>query len=60
MSREVAESICDSVGAVCRSIGGVEADGGRFIRFKVSLDISLPLCRGKLITLENGNKHWPG
>ena len=24
----------------------------------MSLDISLPLCRGRLITLENGNKHW--
>lgn len=42
MSREVAESICDTVGAVCRSIRGAEANGGRFIRVKVSLDISLP------------------
>lgn len=58
MSKEVAESICDFVGAVYRSIGGVEVDGGKFIHVKVSLDISLPLCRGRLITLENGNKHW--
>ena len=58
MSREVAASICESVGVVCRSNAGVEADGGRFIRVKVSLDISLPLCRGRLITLENGKKHW--
>ena len=58
MSREVAESICESVGVVCHSNAGVEADGGRFIRVKVSLDISLPLCRGRLITLDNGKKHW--
>ena len=31
MSREVAESICESVGDVCRSNGGAEANGGRFI-----------------------------
>ena len=43
MSREVAESICDFVGAVCCFIGGVEAVGDRFICVKVSLDISLPL-----------------
>ncbi|XP_075665270.1 uncharacterized protein LOC142634918 [Castanea sativa] len=58
MSREVAKSICDSVGVICHSIGGVEQDGGSFMRVKVTLDISLPLCRGRLITLENGNKHW--
>ncbi|KAK9996626.1 hypothetical protein SO802_021312 [Lithocarpus litseifolius] len=58
MSREVAESICDIVGEVCRSIGGVEEDGGRFMRVKVTLDTSLPLCHGRLITLGNGNKHW--
>lgn len=38
--------MCDTVGTVCRSIGGVDEDGGRFMRVKVNLDISLPLCRG--------------
>ena len=55
MTKVVAESICDTV---CQSIGGVEEDGGRFMRVKVNLDISLPLCNGCVITLENGNKHW--
>ena len=31
MTREVAKNICDTVGTVCRSIGGVDDDGGRFI-----------------------------
>ena len=39
MTREVAENICDTVGTVCRSIGGVDDDGGRFMRVKVKLDI---------------------
>ena len=55
MTKVVVESICDTV---CQSIGGVEEDGGRFMRVKVNLDISLPLCNGCVITLENGNKHW--
>lgn len=35
-----------------------ECDGGNFIRIRVSLDISQPLCRGRLITLEDGKTHW--
>ena len=58
MTREVAKNICDTVGTVCRSIGGVDDDGGRFIRVKVKLDISLPLCRGRVVTFESGKKIW--
>ena len=58
MTREVAENICDIAGTVCRSIGGVEDDGGRFMRVKVKLDISLPLCRGRVVTFESGKKIW--
>ena len=55
MTKVVAESNYDTV---CQSIGGVEEDEGRFMRVKVNLDIPLPLCNGRVITLENGNKHW--
>ena len=58
MNKTVAKSIYDTVGKVCRSIGGVDEEGGGFMRVKVTLDISLPLCRGCLITLENGEKIW--
>ena len=58
MTREVTENICDTVGTVCRSIGGVDEDGGRFMRVKVKLDISLPLCRGRVVTFESGKKIW--
>ena len=56
MSKEVVEGICDTVGDVCRSIGGMEEDGGMFMRVKVNLDISLPLCWGRLVSFENGLK----
>lgn len=58
MKRGVVESICDIIGEVCRSIGGVEEDGGSFIRVKFTLDISLPLCRDWLVSFENGKKFW--
>ena len=33
-------------------------EGGGFMCVKVILDVSLPLCRGRLISLEKGEKHW--
>lgn len=56
MSKQVVEDICDTIGIVCLSIGGVDEDGGSFFRVKVTLDVSLPLCRGRVISLENGEK----
>lgn len=46
------------VGTVCRFIGGVDKDSGRFMCVKVNLDISLPLCRGRVVSLEKGAKTW--
>lgn len=58
MTRGVAKSICDIIGKVSWSIGGVDEDGGGFIWVKVTLDIHLPLCRGRLVSFENGKKLW--
>ncbi|XP_023917452.1 uncharacterized protein At4g02000-like [Quercus suber] len=35
-----------------------EIDGGNFLQLQVSVDLSLPLCRGRLITLKNGKQVW--
>ena len=58
MSKKVAESLCDIVGEVRKSPDSTEDDGGNFFRVRVNIDISLPLCRGGVITLENGEKAW--
>ncbi|KAL0014215.1 hypothetical protein SO802_001284 [Lithocarpus litseifolius] len=58
MKRKVAEEICDTIGEVQKSTGAVDEEGGHFIRVCVLIDISLPLCRGRLITAENGGKIW--
>ena len=58
MLKKVAESLCDIVGEVRKSPDSTEDDGGNFFRVRVNIDISLPLCRGRVITLENGEKAW--
>ena len=58
MTKEVAKNICDIVGEVQKSVGAVTDEGGHFIRVQVMIDITLPLCQGRVITLENGLNHW--
>ena len=58
MNTKVAEGICDTVGVVQKSSKAVDDEGGYFIRVRVSINITFPLCRGRVITLENGEKHW--
>ena len=57
MTKEVAENICDIIGEVQKSVDVVTDEGGHFIRVRVMIDNTLPLCRGRVITLENGSKH---
>ena len=58
MNTKVAEGICDIVGEIQKSTKVVDDDGIYFMRVRVSIDITLPLCRGRVITMENGEKHW--
>ena len=56
-NREVAEQICESVGTILLPDDAPDCDGGSFIRVRVVIDISRPLCRGRLITLDDGKEH---
>ena len=35
-----------------------EGGGGSFMRVRVTLDVYQPLCRGRVIKLEEGGKTW--
>ena len=54
----MAESICETVGKIHKSTGAVDEDKGHLIRVWVTLVITLPLCRGRLVTLVNSTKSW--
>ena len=56
LTRKVAEKLCDTVGEVRKSIGAMDDVGGSFFRVRVMVDITLPLCRGRVISLTNGSK----
>ena len=58
MDGEIAEEICSNVGKVVQTKGIRESGGNGFIRVRVIVDISQPLCRGRVVTLENGTKSW--
>ena len=57
-NKEVAEQICEVIGPVTKMENLSDCDGGTFIRVRVVVNISLPLCRGQLITLDNNEVHW--
>ena len=57
-NRGVAEKICVPLGTIMQTKNPNDWDGGSFIRIRVALDISLPLCRGRLITLDDNEAHW--
>ena len=58
MNQEVAEQICEPIGTICGPQNGPEGDGGGFRRVRIEIDITQPLCRGRIISLEDGQKHW--
>ena len=57
-NRDVAEQICEAMGNVIQMENPNDWDGGSFIRLRVAINISQPLCRGRLITLDNDEVHW--
>lgn len=56
--KKVAEKFCETVGEILKSNGATDDDGGSFFRVRVMVNNTSPLCRGRVITLPNGNKNW--
>uniref|UniRef100_A0A7N2KMA2 Zinc knuckle CX2CX4HX4C domain-containing protein n=1 Tax=Quercus lobata TaxID=97700 RepID=A0A7N2KMA2_QUELO len=57
-SPKIAEKICETIGTVSKPADNTEVDGDGFIRVRVKVDVSKPLCRGRVISLENGRELW--
>ena len=56
MNIEVAKKICSMLGEVLAPKDPKLYDGGHFIRLQVSIDLSLLLCSGRLISVGEGGK----
>ena len=57
MNQKVAKGICSTVGTVIRK-SDTKVDGGGLMRVKVSLDITRPLSRGRMVSLGQGKEQW--
>lgn len=56
MTIEVAKKIGSVLGEVLVQTNPKKFEGGHFIRIQVSIDLYLPLCRGRLISVGEGGK----
>ena len=51
MNAKAAEKICDVLGTVIPTANPAKVEGGNFIQVRVAMDITGPLCRGRLVTI---------
>ncbi|KAK9987692.1 hypothetical protein SO802_027931 [Lithocarpus litseifolius] len=58
MNKRVAEGLCETVGQVCHLQNAPTVDGGSFMRVRVLVDISQPLCRGRVIAFDDDMEQW--
>lgn len=58
MTLDVAIKIGEVIGDVSQPNDFKDTDSGKFRRLKVTIDLSLPLFQGHLISLENGKQIW--
>ena len=52
------EQICEVVGRINVSTDDSDSKGDNFMRVIVSVDITQPLCRGRVISLNNDKELW--
>lgn len=56
MTLEARIKICEVIGKVTKPTKTRLFDAGNFIQIQVSIDLSLPLCHGHLISLNDGKE----
>ena len=57
-NRRVAEHLCEAIGTVKLGEENLAMEGDRFVRVRVTANISKPLCRGRVITLDDEKDLW--
>lgn len=57
-TRAVAEKVYGAAGLVDKNTKESDSMGNGFVRVRVRMDISKPLCRVRVVSLENGKELW--
>ena len=58
VNHEVVDGICEIIGRVFRFTKDADYEGGGFMRIRVKLNTTQPLCKGNVITMEDGEQFW--
>ena len=58
LNRTTAEELCEVIGVVDHESNDNEVDRGSFFRVRVRTDISVPLCRGRILSIEDDEDYW--
>ena len=58
LSREIAEKLCEATKVVNKESSLSELDRGSVMKIRVNVNVTLPLCRGRIFKLGNGTKGW--
>ena len=58
LNKGVAEDLCEAIGVVDRSANDTKVDRGNFFRIWVRVDILMPLCRGRVLSMKDGEECW--
>ena len=56
LNKQVAKKLCEAVGVVDKNSKDEEVDGGSFIRVRVRVDITVPLWRGRVLSIKDEEK----
>ncbi|XP_050248535.1 uncharacterized protein LOC126695760 [Quercus robur] len=58
MNVKASDKICEVLRKIILTVNPNEAEGGNFIRVRISMDVNGPLCHGRLVSLGREKQVW--
>ena len=55
-TKRIAEQLCEAIGKVNTGVDEAEAEGDNYMRVRVNIDISQPLSRGRVVSLDSSKE----